>query len=133
MSFDYSALAQTVVDLINEFGRPVTILRYDQAAADPTKPWAGPADPRATPNFQLNTVGVYVSVGGAEKYGFMITDQDLIPRVKEVLLIPPQIGGTEDLSTMNEVVDGGVRYNVVTADKLRPGDTTMLYYLAVGR
>jgi hypothetical protein len=39
MAFDYSELAQTALDLVSEFGKPVTLIRQSTDPADPQKPW----------------------------------------------------------------------------------------------
>ncbi len=127
MAMDYAELATVATDLIAETGRIVTVTRFRQTPADANKPWEGPSpsgDPDATDEVTATFVGYADS-------GFKCPDEDLAKRIEEVCFIGP--GASFDVTTANEVMDGTVHKKVLWADRVKPGDTVLLYVLGIGR
>lgn len=132
-AFDYSGLLAISQSLVAKFGRPVTLIRYDQTVGDAAKPWDGPTDARAVPNLSVAAVGAFVPVYGRRALGLLRVDDDSLKRVMNVLLVAPPVGSTDDLTTVNAVIDGGVEYELLQAEVLRPATTVLLYAYEVKR
>jgi len=124
---DYAEIATDVVTLIVDAGRDVTIVRYRQTPADASKPWRGPTDPTTTPD-ATTTVR---AVAAASGLGFKALDKDLMKRASEFYLVGP--GATFDLTTANEVIDGGVHKRIEFVELLKPANTVLLYIVGVSR
>lgn len=131
---DYVEIANIAKTLIDENGREVTIVRFDQSPGDPTKPWRGPADPRATPDATATVKGVFVPPSGAAKLGLSTVDQDLMKRTSEILIVAPGADAPPfDLATANEIIDDGVNKRITFVETLRPNVVTLLYFVGVER
>ena len=131
MSLDYVELAQIAKSLIADAGRDVTFNRFKQSASDPAKPWKGPGDPSAVPDATATVKAVFVGASGGPSLGISAINQDLLKRCKEVCLVDPT--ATFDLSTANEIVDGGVHSKIEFVDVLKPAGTVVLYVVGVSR
>jgi hypothetical protein len=57
---------------------------------------------------------------------------DLFNALENIVICGQPTTG-EDLSTFDEISDGSVYYKIVFKEKLKPGDTTLLYFLGVAR
>lgn len=131
MGFDYSGLAQTAVDLLNDFGRTITLVKLNQTTSDdPAKPWRGTANPRLAPAASVSVTGVMVDGSSVRGLGFTKEDMDNISRGSKVFLVAGAATGT-DLIDFHEIVDGTNRYRIASASVLKPGSTTILYGFVV--
>jgi hypothetical protein len=131
---DYEELAQTAKELVDEAGRSVTIIRFNQTPADSGKPWHGPTSPRGTPDATATVIGCFVPLSTGSSLGLDSLDIDLMKRTTEVCLVAP--GTTSppfDLTTANEIVDGGINKKVSFVRRLKPADTTLLYFIGIER
>jgi len=136
MAFDYADLLATARELLAEFGKQVTFIKYDLVPADSSKPWLGSTAPRGTG--ATSTVwAVPIPPSSAEELGIDTDDtrQDdgYQRRVDQVLIAEPGTDVPDDLDTYNEARIEGEVYGVVRASKLKPGDTTLLYFFWVKR
>ena len=61
---DWTELVATAQGLIDDNGRDVTLIRFNQTPGDANKPWAGPDDPRTTPDATTTVKGCFVPVAG---------------------------------------------------------------------
>lgn len=127
----YNDMATLAEELINEFGRDITFIRFDQAESDSNKPWLGPTDPRTTPNATADIRGIFVSPTGM---GLSTVDEDLLKRSDEICIVAPGVNSPPfDLATANEMIDNSVSKKVLFTETLKPGDVTLLYFLGVAR
>lgn len=123
---DYSGLAATAVELIQKYGRQIVLVKYDQTPASGSEPWRGAADPRATAA-TASIYGVFVPLVSREELGEI--DSGELFKDSEVLLIAePGVDYPETLDTFNEIVDGTTRYAIKVAQRLKPGNTTLIYF-----
>lgn len=131
---DYVEIANIAKTAIDENGRPVTFLRFDQTPADVNQPWNGPADPRATPDASASVIGLFIQPVVAQTLGLTTVDQDLMKRTEEIVLVAPGAANPPfDLTTANELIDGGVNKKITFVETLRPNTITLLYFVGVAR
>ena len=128
---DFTAAAATAKRLVDANGRTVTLQRFDQSPADVARPYEGPADPDAAPDFSLDVVASFVPLSGAASLGLSITDEELLKRTAEVCLVAPGPTQAEQFERMSQIVDGGIKKGITFVEKLRPADTTLLYFFGV--
>lgn len=117
---NYVKLAATAKRLIEQNGRTVMLVKKTRTAADTAKPWRGPsgtgnttiASPKAVvyPAYEKGDDGTLVS-RGFEKA--MIAHDSLSPKL--------------DLTTIDSIIDGGVTYRVIRANRVGPGDIIIHY------
>lgn len=125
---DYVKLAKTVIRLINENGRAIQVQKLSAVAADPDKPWEGPGVPTIAKS--LDVIGVFVPPSGSD-FGIKFVSSELLSRVSEVLLLGPH--PTEDLTSINQIVDEGLTFGVSWVVMLKPAGVVMLYAVGVSR
>jgi hypothetical protein len=131
MSMDYFELAALAKILIDDAGRSITVIRFKQTANEPAKPWKGPGDPTTVPDASSVVRGVFVGASGGPSLGISAQHKDLLVRCKEICLVDPL--ASFDLSTADEIVDGGVHWKIEFVDILKPADTVVLYIIGVSR
>jgi hypothetical protein len=132
-AIDYDEILAAVRELIPDAGREVDVLKYDNTPADPDKPWEGAADPRDTADI-VTVWAVAVQPSGLAELGIEVElDGDQMRNVAEVLVCEPGDDQGIDLSTYDEVRDGGQTHKIEWASKLRPAGTTLLYFLGVSK
>lgn len=131
MSIDYAALATTAQELIDELGRTITIIRFDQDPDDADEPWNGAANPRGTPDASLTTGAVFVEPSSATKLGMRAIPEDILKRLSAIAIVAPGPTNTFDLATANEIIDGSLRQKVLIVDTLKPAAVALLYFLGV--
>lgn len=132
-AFDYSETAAAAQELIEEFGRPVTLVQLEEAPDDDAKPWGGAVNPRDAATELDDIPAVFVPVTGLAEFGFKVTVRDGVPRVDQALLVAGAAVAGSDLEDFGEAVDAGVRYAIERAHRLQPGDTVLLWALEVRR
>jgi len=130
MATFFEEMAAVAQELIDESGRDVTIIRWKQTAADASKPWEGPDDPRTDPDASDQVKGCFVPIGGSG-LGKDSVDEDALKRTGDVCLIGP--GASFDLATANELIDGSVHKKITFVQTLKPADTVLMYYVGVER
>lgn len=131
-TFDYAALLTDVRALVQDFGRQVTLRKYDRTPADANKPWRGATDPRATAT-EATVWAVSVPPSGLNELGIeAVADEEALRRVTEILICEPGDDDPDNLDTYDEVVDGSVLH-IEYACKLKPASVTMLYFIGVKR
>jgi len=122
-----------VQDLIAESGKDITFIRFKQEPEDSNKPWNGPDDPREVPDAIETMKGVFVSLSGVQDLGITALSTDLLRRVQMVCLVAPKVSPSFDIKTANEVIDDEVYRRVEFVEELKPGNTTLLYYVGISR
>lgn len=127
---DYVKLAATAERLIAKSGRAITLVKFDRTVETPTKPWRGAEEPRGSNATETPTVGVFVEPSSATKLGMSAEVTDLLKRSQQMIMLSTQV----DISAYNEVVDSdSTRWKIIGMEKLRPGETTLLYFVGVKR
>lgn len=131
---DFVALANTAQRLVqNTPGRNVTFIELDSTAVDVNKPWRGTATPRVTPKASSAQVAVFVPASGSG-LGFRSSQDELVKRSEQIMLVAPGAANTDDLQQFDEVIDqDGSRWKIVFADVLSPADVPVLYAVGVRR
>ena len=130
--FDYAGLQEDASALIDEFGRSVTLVKFDETPADAAKPWRGDLTPRLAPSDSVVVNGVFSDLS-ASKFGFNVDKLDFADRSDQVVLISPPTTVTQNLEEFDEIIDGTVRYKIEGVKILKPGSVRMLYIFGVSR
>lgn len=124
---NYDRIAQTAQRLVAKNGRSITLVKLNATSADPDKPWRGAEDPRGDDAEELVVPAVFV---GPTALGFAATSQDLFKGCSQICIVAT----TADLIGFNEVLDAdGKRWKIAHIEKLKPAQTTLLYYIGVKR
>ena len=110
MSFDYSRIAGTAEKLILNFGRAITVRQTSRS---------GTAYAPTITNTDTEVTGVGLNFSDAEINGTSIKQGDIKYLIKTSLVI----------DETSKIVDGGNVYAVVNSEKIKPGDTLVLYKL----
>lgn len=118
---DYAKLAATAQRLINKNGRDMTLTLRDRTAADPAKPWEGPASPGT--DTSVTVKGVHLGYLTEEKNG-VLTRSSYETAYVAALDTDPAV-----IETYDTLVDGSDVWHIQDVEKLAPGDTRILYIL----
>ena len=133
-TFDYVKTANTALRLIERFGRDGTFRQLTDQAADPNKPWRGAADPTAAPAASVpNIKFAAVPPSSANALGMNTTDNDLVKRSTQILIVAPGPTLPNNLAEFHEVIDGGITWRITGVETLRPADLTLLYFVGVAQ
>ncbi len=130
MALDYVSFQNLAERLIETNGRTLSLVLRDQGnLTDPAKPW------RASTEVDLITVVVKGVVIDFEKEDF---DGTLVRRGDKRILIANKSvtdeGGTAanlKIEDYDHVLDGGVRWKIITAMLIEPGDLRIMFDLQV--
>lgn len=128
---DTTKLIATAQRLIKKNGRAVQLLQFDSAPANPSQPWKGNADPRATPDATLDLSAVFVQPSSAVRLGLSAESSDLIKRSEQILIVSP--GPTVDVRVFHEVVDDTENWKIQGVEILKPGSEVLLAFIGVRR
>lgn len=130
MPFNYAPKLALAQKLIKFYGRPVTLVQLNSTPTDPTKPWQGTANPRATPAATLVIYGVFVEPESLERLGKQRASSDFIKSAEQVLIVSTP----ENLGIYDEAIDeDGSTWKIDNLQSLQPGGITLLHYLRVQR
>lgn len=119
--------------LISKHGRSITLNKRDRDPADANKPWNGPTNVAADPEDTQTLVAAALQPSSAVQLGITTENSDLVKRSSEILLVAPPSTAAYDLSTFDEVVDGGEVLRITAVEKLKPGTQTIIYFIGVKR
>lgn len=128
MAIDYAKILKTVIRLIEGSGRLCTFEALSATPADAAKPWKGPGAPTLASS--VVTKATFVPPSGADFGKGMISDE-MLRRCSQVCLVPPST--VFDMNTCTSITDGAVRWRVVWAQELKPGDVSLLFAFGVER
>lgn len=130
MPFDYSEVAATAIELVTEFGKPITLQRLDVTPPDTDKPWRGPADPRGTPAATLDVSAVFVEPGSLQELGVNAKLLDWVARSEQIAVI----AAPQDLREFSELVDtDSTTWRITGVSTLSPSTTRLLHFVGVSR
>ncbi len=132
MAIDYAKLAAKAQQLVTQSGRTVTLIRKNETAVDPSKPWNGsfsaPETGLIVPAIQLlpNAVRIFglAALGDASRLDGLISLSEYVYIV---------FAGESDLHQYTQVLDEGVYFNIEATQSLRPAEITLLGYIGVRR
>lgn len=132
MGVDYTKLAATAKRLVEENGRAIKLISDGAAAADPNKPWEGPA---STTETTVDLFGVFVPPNTVRQFGLTALGEgtefrDLVTYSEQIAIVFP---GETDLRGFNHMEDNGVRWGIIGLQVLRPGPTQLLAFVGVRR
>lgn len=127
---DWTEMVATAQALIDDNGRDVTLIQFDQTPGDTNKPWAGPIDPRTTPANTTTVKGCFVPIAGSG-LGTQTIDEDALKRTGELCLIGPGVGF--DITKADELIDNSVNKKITFVQVLKPAGTVLMYYVGVER
>jgi hypothetical protein len=125
---DYVKLAATALRLVDKNGKTITVRKLAGTAADPTKPWRGPADPRSPTADSQDVRAVEVGVDTLTKMGKVIKKTDIPDNVEKCYIVAPGLA-TPALDDFDEVIDGDVQARIVLMKPLKPADTVLIYVI----
>ncbi len=131
MAKDYTITAATALRLIQDKGREITFLKFDDTPDDVAKPWAKNSDLRTgAASISTKLFAVSVHPTDINVLGVRIRDDDLMKQLREILIIAP---GTfqGDLKEYQELDDGDRRFRITFMEQLKPANTTVLWYAGV--
>lgn len=126
---DFVSFQNLAERLIEENGRTISLVRRDQANfTDPNKPWRGSTD---VDEITVVVKGVFI------EYEKMDFDGSLVRRGDKRLLVAAK-SVTDESSASNlkiedydEVLDGGTRWKIITAELIEPGDLRIMFDIQV--
>lgn len=115
--------------LIEENGRTISLVRRDQGnPTDPAKPWRGSTE---ADEITVVVKGVFI------EYEKMDFDGSLVRRGDKRLLVAAK-SVTDESSASNlkiedydHVLDAGVRWKIITAELIEPGDLRIMFDIQV--
>lgn len=126
MAVDYNRSRALVEKMVNQYGRPVTLVN-DQGAADSTKPLGKPK-----PRLEVSGVmGVFVRPSGYIKLGeSFYMEIGMWEEAEKIVLVLPSL--THDFATFTRVVDSdGKGFKIFKVEELKPGPIPILLYLGL--
>jgi hypothetical protein len=131
---DYAKLAATAKRLCDKAGRPITLYKLSAVNADAAKPWRGAAV--STSIEPVSTVGVFVvpqtSIPTESRgLAFDWIDQELLKRARHVCMVAAD--GLPDLDDYKQILDDGVKWDIIWGQCLRPGSTRLLYVFGLAQ
>ena len=132
-AFDYTGLANDALQLVTDFGRSVTFVKFEQIPADEAKPWRGDLTPRDTPAASTTILAVFAHPSSATQLGLTVLESDFTGRQSQIVMIAPGATDTTAYETYDEILDGSIRWKITRTELLKPGGTKMLYFFFVER
>ena len=132
-AFDYTGLANDALQLVTDFGRSVTFIKFDQTPADAAKPWRGDLTPRDTPSASTVILAVFAHPSSATQLGLTVLESDFTGRQSQIVMIAPGATDLTAYETYDEIKDGSIRWKITRTELLKPGATKMLYFFFVER
>lgn len=131
---DYVKLQALALKLVTANGKTINVKKFGTTAADPSKPWRGPADNRNpyAAETDVQAVELGVSKIRIESMGLAINKKDIPDNVFSYWLIAVA-PTTPDLQGYNELWDGTVSFKIELITRLKPAATTLLWVVGVSR
>lgn len=111
--------------MVAEFGRSVTVIRDSLVAGDPAAPWDGPSDGTET---EVPATAVFVSAG---ELGHLVEGDDTLKNATKIALIAAAETDPAKLEEFQRIDDGGELWRMTKVNTLQPGDTRILYIIAL--
>lgn len=112
-----------VQKLIQKHGREISLTSKSTTPVDPDKPWLGTTTPAPVPVFALT-----LDPSSARGLGIATTYEDLKEKSENIYAIAPGV----NVKSFSGITDGE-DYGIDFAYELRPGTTTLLWYVGASR
>ena len=129
---DYAAKLAKVKAKIRAKGRQITLSNIDPDSADTNKPWLAATNPRDPLNTDSTTIyAVNVPMIAASSLGIRSEAVELCKDTQSVYIAEPGENTPEDFDQYQLVTDGNQEFKISFIEKLKPADTTLLYYIGV--
>lgn len=131
---DYAKLLATAKRLLQKNGKQITLSMLDDAAGATGKPWlavANPRDPNVVDSIQVYAVNVPLSAGaslGIKADAIF----ELSKNIKSFYIAEPGTDTPDNFDQYQLLTDGSQELKIEFVEKLKPADTTLLYYIGVG-
>lgn len=129
---DYAPLLLLSKNLIQKFGRSITLRKLDAVSATGGKPWLGAADPVGT-GTSTTTNAISCHPDSTYFLGISLATDDLLKSTKLIFITAPNDIDPENLDKYTTIVDGSEEYKVTFVEKLKPATVTILYYFGVSK
>ena len=130
MALNYANFRTVAERLIEENGRDLSLVRRDQGnPVDSAKPWR---DSTEAATITVIVKGVIIDFDKEDVDGSLVRRGD-----KQVLISDKSVideGGSAanlKIEDYDEVLDAGVRWKIIQANTIEPGDTRIMYDLQV--
>ena len=128
---NFIKLAATVKRLIDKNGRTVTITKQGKTPTVAAQPWRGQsANPTVLDTVSGKAVFVSTEPGSL---GAQWMNRDNTKRSDQVAFFSATDAGTVALETYDTITDAGSQWKIVRAQRLKPGDTSLLFVFEVDR
>lgn len=135
---DYVSLQATAKTLVEDAGRTVTFVRFDRTPTDATKPWRGTETPANDDALsvtgkalsRIQAKAVMVDPASARNLGVYSDKENENTRAEKVFIVATT-SVNADLSTYDAIEDNGVVWRICYTSELKPGDTSLLFYVWV--
>lgn len=125
---DYARAAALAQRLIEKNGRDAGFVRLSSTPLDANKPWKGPGAPTVAQT--VTQKAVFLPHNGVEELGKFFVDEELLKRCEQVLMT---FVGAANLSTFHQVSDSSTLWKIKWVRELKPGSTSLMYAMGVGR
>lgn len=122
-TFDYQSMADKVATLVERFGRAVKLGKIDADSAV-GQPWRQEAAPTDT---LVDAHAAFFPPIQGVRLGLSTEMTELLKRSTELLIISTPL----DVNSYNYVLDGTRRLGINGAERLKVGDTTVMWYVSV--
>jgi hypothetical protein len=129
---DYAPVLSLSKNLIQKFGRQITLRKLDATSNTVGKPWLGATDPVDT-GIKTTTYAICVHPDSTYFLGISGKTEDLLKSSELIFITAPSDIDSENLDKYTTLVDDLIEYKINFTEKLKPGSTTVLYYIGVSR
>jgi hypothetical protein len=129
---DYAPLLLLSKNLVQKFGRAITLRKLDAVSATGGKPWLGATDPVAT-GTSTSTYAIGCHPDSTYFLGISLATEDLLKTTELIFITSPGDIDPENLDKYTTVVDGSEEYKITFIEKLKPATITILYYIGVSK
>jgi hypothetical protein len=117
MAFDYDAMQTIGDDLIDNFGKTVTV-RQEKSDTDKANPWEGKTDDVQT----YNTKCAFIDIHEKDIDGTIVKKGDRLG------YISPK-GESFAIQLKHQIIDGSTTYKIMNVETINPAGTNLLYIL----
>ena len=121
MAFDYSGLVETALELIDDFGRSVTLTKKGATSTTPGKPWEGGTDDDPT---EVPVSAVFTEIGDTFR------DDDRVRSTDQLCLIAASALGAVEPVSGDKITDEGKVHAVVAVKPIKPGPVGIVFMIA---
>lgn len=123
--FDYSEVRAVAKELIEEFGREVTVVHQGNTPTDAGKPWGAQS---ATVRGSVTGKAAFVATGSLAT---AVGNSDNVKSSDQVALFAAANDGGSSLEYFDLIIDGLVNWKITKTELLSPGNTRLLYLFVV--